>query len=135
MKTLHVLNPVQESTIHYTGLIDFMEIKKAFTISIFTEDVIEKSLIHKANMVQACEEGRPIVPFIMTLRIDSKECIISKVGDRVIINFEEYEIRDGKSKIAALLQLEPELLENNQLVAHIFVVEKDKMDRLESNQL
>ena len=44
--------------------------------------------------------------------------------------FDEFEIRDGRSKCAAVSMLEPEYLEDNWVKVQVFVLDQEKMNRL-----
>lgn len=120
MKELNVFEIQQESTCHYTGITSFENLLELTGDYPFDEEVMEKAEIHKQNMN---------APFSVTLRL-SPDAVITENEEVITFSFEDYDIRDGRSKCAAIRLLEAECLEDNLVKLHIFLLEKEKMDLL-----
>ena len=120
MKELKVFETQQEGTFRYTGITSFENLLEVTGDYPFDEEVMEKAEIHKRNMS---------APFSVTLRI-SPDAVIKENEGETTFSFADYDIRDGRSKCAAIGLLEPECLEDNLVKVHIFVLEKEKMDLL-----
>ena len=87
---------------------------------------MEKAMIHKQTMMS---HPNGISSFAVTLRI-SPDASILEEGESLHFSFDEFEIRDGKSKCAAVSMLEPEYLEDNWVKVQVFVLDEEKMNRL-----
>lgn len=120
MKELKLFEMQQESTFRYTGITSFENLLEVTGDYPFDEEVMEKAQVHKRNMS---------VPFSVTLRI-SPDAVIKENEGETTFSFNEYDIRDGRSKCAAVSLLEPEYLEDHLVKIHIFMLEKEKMDLL-----
>lgn len=120
MKELKVFEIQQESTCHYTGITSFENLLEVAGDYPFDAEVMEKAEIHKNSMS---------APFAVTLRLEP-EVTVKEYEGETVFSFEDYDIRDGRSKCAAIGLLEPECLEDNIVKLHIFVLEKEKMDLL-----
>lgn len=120
MKELKVFEIQQESAYRYTCITSFENLLELTGDYPFDEEVMEKAEFHKANMS---------APFSVTLRI-SPDAAVKEYEEGVVFTFEDYDIRDGRSKCAALRLLEPECLEDNVVKLDVFMLEKEKMDLL-----
>lgn len=118
MKELKVFEIQQESAYRYTCITSFENLLEVTGDYPFDEEMMEKAKIHKANMN---------IPFSVTLRI-SPDAMVAENEEGAVFSFEDYDIRDGRSKCAAIGLLEPECLEDNFVKLHIFMLEKEKMD-------
>lgn len=87
---------------------------------------MEKAAIHKQTMMS---QQNGISSFGVTLRI-SPNAEILEDGESLHFMFDEFEIRDGRSKCAAVSMLEPEYLEDNWVKVQVFVLDQEKMNRL-----
>lgn len=119
MKQLKLFEVQQESAYRYTGITSFMNLLELTGDYPFDEEVLEKAEIQKENMGT----------FAVTLRIDP-EAQVNEEEDGIVFEFDDFDIRDGRSKCAALRLLEPECLDDNIVKLNIFVLSKDKMDLL-----
>lgn len=125
--TLHLQAGTQIGSYHFVGMLKLQELSLLLKDYPFGEEVREKAAIHRRNM----EQG--IAPFEVTLRLDPGTAF--EVGeDEIRFEAGELEIRDGKSKAAAVLSLEEEK-RTGAIRAHIFLTTKEQMDKLEQNQL
>lgn len=120
MKQLKLFEVQQESAYRYTGITSFMNLLELTGDYPFDEEVLEKAEIQKENMGS---------PFSVTLRMEP-EAAITENEEGTVFSFEDYDIRDGRSKCAAIRLLEPEYLEDALVKVHIFVLTKDKMELL-----
>lgn len=120
MKKLKIFEIRQESTCRYTGITSFKNLLEVTEDYPFDAEVMEKAEIQKRNMS---------APFAVTIRL-SPDAVITENEDGIEFSFEDYDIRDGRSKCAAIGLLEPECLEENLVKLQIFVLEKEKMDLL-----
>lgn len=126
MKNL-VLNDVrQDSAYRYTGITTFENLAEVTGDYSFEEDVMEKAAIHKQTMMS---QQNGISSFSVTLRI-SPDAEILEDGESLHFTFDEFEIRDGRSKCAAVSMLDPEYLEDNWVRVQVFVLDQEKMNRL-----
>ena len=124
---LRLQQMAQESEYHYVGMVGMGELAEVFCRYPFAEEVLEKAVFHRESMQNGMN------PFTVTIRLEP-EAKKQEEGDSLQVEFEACELRDGKSKTAAICQLGPEVLEGNLAKVHIFLVSKEKMDRLEANQ-
>lgn len=120
MKELKVFEIQQESGYRYTAITSFENLLDVTADYNFDEEVLEKAEIYKKNMSSS---------FSVTLRI-SPDASITESEEGIVFSFEDYDIRDGRSKCAAIRLLEPEYLEDNYVKLQIFMLEKEKMDLL-----
>lgn len=120
MKELKLFECQQESTYRYTAITSFKNLLEVTADYPFDAEVMEKAEFHKENMT---------APFSVTLRLNPN-AVITENEAGVVFSFEDYEIRDGRSKCAAISLLEPECLEENLVKLNLFVLEKEKMDLL-----
>ena len=72
--------------------------------------------------------------FTVTFRM-GQDASITEVGEDLIFETVEYEIRDGKSRAAAVLLMEPHLIEEGRAAVKILLVSEEKMAKLEKNEL
>lgn len=126
MRNLVLYDVSQDSAYHYTGITTFENLAEIIGDYPFEEEVMEKAMIHKQTMVS---HPNGISSFAVTLRI-SPDASILEEGESLHFSFDELEIRDGKSKCAAVSMLEPEHLENNWVKVQVFVLDEEKMNRL-----
>lgn len=126
MKNLVLHDVSQDSAYRYTGITTFENLVEVTGDYPFEEDVIEKAAIHKQTMMS---QQNGISSFVLTLRI-SPNAEILEDGESLHFTFDEFEIRDGRSKCAAVSMLEPEYLEDNWVRVQVFVLDQEKMNRL-----
>lgn len=120
MKELKVFEIQQESAYRYTCITSFENLLEVTGDYPFDEEVMEKAEIQKANIS---------APFSVTLRI-SPDAVVQENEEGAVFSFEDYDIRDGRSKCAAIGLQETEGLEDHIVKLHIFMLEKEKMDLL-----
>ena len=126
MKNLVLHDVSQDSAYRYTGITTFENLAEVTGDYSFEEDVIEKAAIHKQTMMS---QQNGISSFALILRI-SPNAEILEDGESLHFTFDEFEIRDGRSKCAAVSMLEPEYLEDNWVRVQVFVLDQEKMNRL-----
>lgn len=126
MKNLVLHDVSQDSAYRYTGITTFENLAEVTGDYPFEEDVMEKAAIHKQTMMS---QQNGISSFGVTLRI-SPNAEILEDGESLHFTFDEFEIRDGRSKCAAVSMLEPEYLEDNWVKVQVFVLDQEKMNRL-----
>ena len=131
MRELKLFEVSQVSAYRYTGITTFENLAEVTGEYPYEEEVLEKAEIQKENMMsQGITAGGFSVPaFSVTLRI-SPDAAIAKEEDGLLFRFEDYDIRDGRSKCAAVSLLEPEWLEDNCVKLDVFVVSEEKMGAL-----
>lgn len=120
MKELKVFQTQQECAYHYTGIVSFANLLEVTGDYPYDEEVMEKAELQKESLH---------APFWATLRI-SPDAVITELEDETVFAFEEYEIRDGRSKCAALGLLDAKNREDGFVKLHIFALEKEKMELL-----
>lgn len=125
---LKLKNTVQKSEYHYAGFVELKDLADVFRDYPFEKEVLEKARIHKANM----ENG---IPLFRTVIRTAPGTTCALQGEEIVFELEEYELRDGKSRVAAICLLDQETLEDGEAEADIFLVTPEKMDRLEKNLL
>lgn len=135
MGNLLLHEAVKESQFHCVGLIELKEVARIFKEYKFLEDELEKAQIHKQNILTNENNQHRISPYILTLRVDMEEDIEINEQGTGEITYNNCEIRDGRSKTCAIVQLGEEWLSDNYAVAHIFNVSREKMDKLEKNEM
>ena len=126
MKNLVLHDVSQDSAYRYTGITTFENLAEVTRDYPFEEDVMEKAAIHKQTMMS---QQNGISSFVLTLRI-SPNAEILEDGESLYFTFDEFEIRDGRSKCAAVSMLDPEYLEDNWVRVQVFVLDQEKMNRL-----
>ena len=126
MKNLVLHDVSQDSAYRYTGITTFENLAEVTGDYPFEEDVMEKAAIHKQTMMS---QQNGISSFGVTLRI-SPNAEILEDGESLHFMFDEFEIRDGRSKCASVSMLEPEYLEDNWVKVQVFVLDQEKMNRL-----
>lgn len=126
MKNLVLHDVSQDSAYRYTGITTFENLAEVTGDYSFEEDVMEKAAIHKQTMMS---QQNGISSFTLTLRI-SPNAEILEDGESLHFTFDEFEIRDGRSKCAAVSMLDPEYLEDNWVRVQVFVLDQEKMNRL-----
>ena len=126
MKNLVLHDVSQDSAYRYTGITTFENLAEVTGDYPFEEDVMEKAAIHKQTMMS---QQNGISSFGVTLRI-SPNAEILEDGESLHFMFDEFEIRDGRSKCAAVSMLDPEYLEDNWVKVQVFVLDQEKMNRL-----
>lgn len=126
MKNLVLHDVSQDSAYRYTGITTFENLAEVTGDYSFEEDVMEKAAIHKQTMMS---QQNGISSFSVTLRI-SPDAEILEDGESLHFTFDEFEIRDGRSKCAAVSMLDPEYLEDNWVRVQVFVLDQEKMNRL-----
>ena len=126
MKNLVLHDVSQDSAYRYTGITTFENLAEVTGDYSFEEDVMEKAAIHKQTMMS---QQNGISSFVLTLRI-SPNAEILEDGESLHFTFDEFEIRDGRSKCAVVSMLDPEYLEDNWVRVQVFVLDQEKMNRL-----
>ena len=126
MKNLVLHDVSQDSAYRYTGITTFENLAEVTGDYPFEEDVMEKAAIHKQTMMS---QQNGISSFAVTIRI-SPNAEILEDGESLHFTFDEFEIRDGRSKCAAVSMLDPEYLEDNWVRVQVFVLDQEKMNRL-----
>ena len=126
MRNLVLHDVSQDSAYRYTGITTFENLAEVTGDYSFEEDVMEKAAIHKQTMMS---QQNGISSFALILRI-SPNAEILEDGESLHFTFDEFEIRDGRSKCAAVSMLEPEYLEDNWVRVQVFVLDQEKMNRL-----
>lgn len=126
MKNLVLYDVSQDSAYRYTGITTFENLAEVTGDYPFEEDVMEKAAIHKQTMMS---QQNGISSFALTLRI-SPNAEILEDGESLHFTFDEFEIRDGRSKCAAVSMLDPEYLEDNWVRVQVFVLDEEKMNKL-----
>ena len=126
MKNLVLHDVSQDSAYRYTGITTFENLAEVTGDYPFEEDVMGKAAIHKQTMMS---QQNGISSFAVTLRI-SPNAVILEDGESLNFTFDEFEIRDGRSKCAAVSMLDPEYLEDNWVRVQVFVLDQEKMNRL-----
>lgn len=126
MKNLVLHDVSQDSAYRYTGITTFENLAEVTGDYPFEEDVMEKAAIHKQTMMS---QQNGISSFALTLRI-SPNAEILEDRESLHFTFDEFEIRDGRSKCAAVSMLDPEYLEDNWVRVQVFVLDQEKMNRL-----
>ena len=126
MRNLVLHDVSQDSAYRYTGITTFENLAEVTGDYSFEEDVMEKAAIHKQTMMS---QQNGISSFTLTLRI-SPNAEILEDGESLNFTFDEFEIRDGRSKCAAVSMLDPEYLEDNWVRVQVFVLDQEKMNRL-----
>ena len=126
MRNLVLHDVSQDSAYRYTGITTFENLAEVTRDYPFEEDVMEKAAIHKQTMMS---QQNGISSFTLTLRI-SPNAEILEDGESLNFTFDEFEIRDGRSKCAAVSMLDPEYLEDNWVRVQVFVLDQEKMNRL-----
>lgn len=126
MKNLVLHDVSQDSAYRYTGIITFENLAEVTGDYPFEEDVMEKAAIHKQTMMS---QQNGISSFALTLRI-SPNAEILEDGESLHFTFDEFEIRDGRSKCAAVSMLDPEYLEDNWVRVQVFLLDEEKMNKL-----
>ncbi len=118
----------RRSEYHYSGMAKLADLAEAFKGYQFSEEVLSKAEIHKVAM----KDGIP--SFSVTVRIepDSTECT---EGEETEFQCIGCELRDGKSKVAAICQMADEQLDGYAVQTEVFQVTKEKMDKLEANRM
>lgn len=129
MKQLKLYHTVQESAYRYQGFTTFQELAGVVRDYPFDEEVMEKARIHKINMQQQAVDGYSVPSFSVTLRL-AEDSNVRLEEEEASFHFNEFEIRDGRSKMAALTLLEAENLEQNTVQVHIFILSAENMDLL-----
>ncbi|MCB5714702.1 hypothetical protein [Lactonifactor longoviformis] len=118
----------QEGNYYYTGYVKLHDLADNIRGYAFEKEVLDKAVIHKKNM----EGSVPV--FTVTFRM-GQDASITEVGEDLIFETVEYEIRDGKSRAAAVLLMEPHLIEEGRAAVKILLVSEEKMAKLEKNEL
>lgn len=125
---LKLIEAIQKSETHFRGYVDLLELARLLKDYPFEDEVLQKARIYKKYM----ENG--VFNFKVTVRLEP-DTDISEIGYERIFRFSQFEIRDGKSRAAALCMLPADILEDKETEAEIFLATKEKMDKLEQNKL
>lgn len=125
---LKLIEAIQKSETHFRGYVDLPELARLLKDYPFEDEVLQKARIYKKYM----ENG--VFNFKVIVRLEP-DTDISEIGYERIFRFSQFEIRDGKSRAAALCMLPEDILEDKETEAEIFLATKEKMDKLEQNKL
>lgn len=123
---LRVEQLARQSTCHYTGYVDFEQLAGMLKGYPFGQEVLDKAAMQKSHMNPAAVN--------LTIRMGPETEVRQEEG-KGFFTCQELELRDGKSKGAAITLMEPKELAEKFARVHIFTVTQDKMARLENNQL
>lgn len=131
MKQLTLYRADQETQYRYIGFAAFRELADMLEGYPFEDDVLEKAAIHKENFLDYgnANDTTSIPSINATLRV-SPDAEKESDGDTLKITFEDFNIVDGRSKLAALTLLDAEWLDNNYVKINLFILDKESMDRL-----
>lgn len=125
---LRLTDAERRSDYYFTGYAALVDMAELFREYPFDGEVLEKAAVHQRNM----EEGIP--PFHVTMRAGDG-CIAEESENEIIFEMEEYEIRDGKSRIAAVCRMDKEKLEEESVPVKLFLLTKERMEKMEQNRL
>lgn len=117
----------RQSEYHYRGMIKLKDLADAFKDYHFSEEVLQKAEIQKTNIAERA------VSFLVTVRLDP-DSTVDEEGETVIFHSSSCDLRDGKSKAAAVCLMEQELIGDAAVPIEVFAVSKEKMDKLEGNR-
>lgn len=123
---LHLKDGIQKSGYHFEGFVELKELAEILKNYQFDEEVLKKAAVHKKMM----ELNR--LSFTVTLRIEP-ESRYELEEDDVRFEFESCELRNGKSKAATVCQLSEDHLMGT-VKMDVFLVTREKMEKLEQNQ-
>ena len=131
MKQLTLYRADQETQYRYIGFAGFGELVEMMEGYPFEEEVLDKAAIHKDNFLEYgnANETTSIPSINATLRV-SPEAEREQDGEVLKITFDDFDIVDGRSKLAALTLLDPQWLDNNYVKVNLFILDKESMDRL-----
>ena len=131
MKQLMIQQAEQATAYRYQGLVGFKEIAEMMKDYPFDPEVIDKAEIHKENFMQYgnSTDSLMVPPVSITLRVDP-DAEIEKSDEEIKFNFENFDIVDGRSKVAAITLLDEKWLESNSAKIELYVLDKAKMDQL-----
>ena len=123
---LQLQDAVRKNEYYFTGYTDMSEIADLFREYPFEEETLERAAIHRKNM----ENG--IRPFSLLLRgmPDTKFEI-----DQSNVFFDDvsWEIRDGKSRVAAIKDIEKDFLTGYEIEVTVILATPEKMNAIENN--
>lgn len=129
MANLLLQDLIQEGPYHYRGIMKLTDIADTFRNYPFCEEVREKARIQRSQM-EACGF---IPEFTLTIRVNP-DFLRTTDGGSVLLQCTEFELIDGRSKTAAAVGLESDLLGQETAFVQIFAVTREKMDALISNR-
>ena len=86
---------VQENEYYFRGFVSMADLAVLFAEYPFEEDTLEKAAIHRRSM------ERGVTPFSVTLRA-MPDTGWTAEGEDLVFNDTRWEIRDGKSRVAAV---------------------------------
>lgn len=125
---LRLIEAIQRSESHFGGYVSLVELARILKDYPFEDEVLQKARFYKDYM----ENG--IINFKVTLRL-APDADVTEDGDDRIFKSSQCELRDGKSRAAAVCMLSEDILEGAKAEAEIFLATKEKMDKLEQNIL
>lgn len=123
---LKLIDAIQKSESHYGGYVNLLELARVLEDYPFEDEVLQKTRVYKEYM----ENG--MINFKVTVRFEP-ETDVSKDGDDWTFGFSHCELRDGKSRAAAMCMLSEDILQGMEIEAEFFLATKEKMDKLERN--
>ena len=124
---LRLQQAVQENDYYFRGFVTMTDLAELFRAYPFREETLEKAAIHRRNM----EQG--ISPFSVTLRA-APDTERDAEGDDLIFQDAQWEIRDGKSRVAAVTEMTEEELADCEAEVKIFLLTEEKMEKMEPNR-
>ena len=89
------LKHAMENDYYFHGFLDLRELADAFADYPFDSEALEKARIHRNDM----ERSMPVLSVSIRMNPDTK---LSWEGEDLLCEGADWEIRDGKSRVAAL---------------------------------
>ena len=112
---------------YFRGFVRMADLAELFREYPFEEETLEKAAIHRRSM----EHG--ISSFTVTLRA-MPDTGRTTEGEDLFFEDAMWEIRDGKSRVAALSRMTEEELDGHEAEVKIFLLTKEKMENMEQNR-
>lgn len=125
---LRLQEAVQENEYYFRGFVSMADLAVLFAEYPFEEDTLEKAAIHRRSM------ERGVTPFSVTLRA-MPDTGWTAEGEDLIFSDTRWEIRDGKSRVAAVSKMTEENLADHEAEVKIFLLTKEKMENMEQNRI
>lgn len=126
MKQLTLLNANQETEYRYVGYVTFEDVMRMLEGYRFDQDVLDKAQIHKENYIRYGSENAPVSAVIRV----SASAKVEKSDETVKVMFEDFDIRDGRSKLAAVTMLDPENVQGSYVKVNLFVLDAESMNKI-----
>ena len=123
---LRLQQAIQENEYYFRGFVRMADLAELFREYPFEEETLEKAAIHRRSM------ERGISSFTVTLRA-MPDTGRTTEGEDLFFADAMWEIRDGKSRVAALSRMTEEELDGHEAEVKIFLLTKEKMEIMEQN--